>query len=124
MPNNVSLITRLETGELSIGAPRQGRTEASTLSPEGVLLGPSEASQRPRLVTQRTVTNAWVVHVGPFPPGGEFIGATPTPAVEPTAETPPGEGEQQQQQQQAPVPTATSFAPWIITLAVTPRCWC
>lgn len=119
MPNNVSLITRLETGELSIGAPRQGRTEASTLSPEGVLLGPSEPSQRPRLVTQRTVTNAWVVHVGHFPPGGAFIGATPTPVVQPTA-PPPGEGEQQQQQQ-APAATATEFAPLIMTLAVTPQ---
>lgn len=121
MPNTISLITRLETGELSIGAPRQGRTEASTLSPEGVLLGPSELSQRPRLVTQRTVKNAWVIHVGDFPPGGSFIGATPTPVVLPTVEAPPGEGDQQQQQQAAPAPTATEFAPWIITLAVTPQ---
>jgi Flp pilus assembly protein CpaB len=121
MPNTISLITRLETGELSIGAPRQGRTEASTLSPEGVLLGPSETSQRPRLVTQRTVTHAWVVHVGPFPPGGEFIGATPTPVVEPTTQPGEGQQQQQQQQQQALPPTATPFAPWIITLAVTPQ---
>jgi Flp pilus assembly protein CpaB len=122
MPNNVSLITRLETGELSIGAPRQGRTEASTLSPEGILLGPSEPSQRPRLVTQRTVTNAWVIHVGPFPPNGDFIGVPPTPTGEPTSAAPPGEGEQQQQQQQqAPAATATPFAPWIMTLAVTPQ---
>ena len=120
MPNNISFIGRLETGELVIGAPRPGRTEASTLSPQGVLLGPSEPSQRPRLVTQRTVTNAWVVHVGPFAPGGEFIGATPTPAVTATSDAPPGECEQQQQQQ-APQPTATQFAPYIITLAVTPQ---
>ncbi|MBN1562226.1 MAG: hypothetical protein JXA10_00175 [Anaerolineae bacterium] len=118
MPNNVSLITRLETGELSIGAPSQGRTEASTLSPEGVLIGPSEESQRPRLVTQRTVTNAWVIHVGDFPAGGAFIGATPTSAIEPT--TAPGEGEQQQQQQALPA-TATPFAPYIMTLAVSPQ---
>lgn len=120
MPNNVSLLTRVETGELSIGAPRQGRTEASPLSPEGVLLGPSEPSQRPRLVTQRTVTNAWVVHVGYFPPSGDFIGATPTSVVEPTA-PPPGEGDQQAPEQQVVQPTATDYVPLIITLAVSPQ---
>ncbi len=117
MPNNVSLITRLETGELSIGAPRQGRPEASTLSPEGVLLSPSEASQRPRLVTQRTVTNAWVLHVGYFPPGGDIVGATPTPQAIETV-PPPGQGEAQQA---TPQPTATPYLPLIITLAVTPQ---
>ncbi len=122
MPNNVSLITRLETGELSIGAPRQGRSEASTLSPEGVLLGPSEASQRPRLVTQRSVVNAWVLYVGYFPPGGDIIGATPTPSVLATVPPPPGAETQQQQQQAAtPAATATEFTPLIITLAVPPQ---
>lgn len=116
MPNNVSLITRLETGELSIGSPRQGRPEASTLSPEGVLLSPSEPSQRPRLVTQRTVTGAWVLRVGHFPPGGDIIGATPTPQQIETL-PPPGEGGQAT----TPQPTATPFAPLIITLAVTPQ---
>jgi Flp pilus assembly protein CpaB len=117
MPNNVSLITRLETGELSIGSPRQGRPEASTLSPEGVLLSPGESSQRPRLVTQRTVTNAWVLRVGYFPPGGDIIGATPTPQQLETLPPPPGEGGQAA----TPQPTATPFAPLIITLAVTPQ---
>jgi Flp pilus assembly protein CpaB len=116
MPNNVSLITRLETGELSIGSPRQGRPEASTLSPEGVLLSPSESSQRPRLVTQRTVTGAWVLRVGYFPPGGDIIGATPTPQQFETL-PPPGEGGQPA----TPQATATAFAPLIITLAVTPQ---
>lgn len=117
MPNNVSLITRLETGELSIGSPRQGRPEASTLSPEGVLLSPGESSQRPRLVTQRTVTSAWVLRVGYFPPGGDIIGATPTPQQLETLPPPPGEGGQAA----TPQPTATPFAPLIITLAVTPQ---
>lgn len=122
MPNNVSLITRLETGELSIGAPRQGRQEASTLSPEGVLLGPSEASQRPRLVTQRTVTDAWVLHVGYFPQGGHIVGATPTAYEVATLPPPPGEGQTQQQQAAATVaPSATPYTPLIITLAVTPQ---
>ncbi len=117
MPNNVSLITRLETGELSIGSPRQGRPEASTLSPEGVLLSPSESSQRPRLVTQRTVTGAWVLRVGYFPPNGDIIGATPTPQQLETLPPPPGEGGQAA----TPQATATAFAPLIITLAVTPQ---
>ncbi len=130
LPNNISLITRLAApegggeGGLTIGAPRQGRVEPSTLTPDGMLLGPSEPSQRPRLVTQRTVTDAFVVHVGYFPEGGEFIGATPTPEVVATTEAPPpGTETQPQQQQEAAtlLPTATAFAPLIITLAVTPQ---
>jgi Flp pilus assembly protein CpaB len=129
LPNNISLITRLvdETGQagLTIGAPRQGRVEPSTLTPDGMLLGPSEAAQRPRLVTQRTVTDAFVIHVGFFPEGGQFIGATPTPEIQATVPPPPPPGEEteQQQQQQAatPLPTATAFTPLIITLAVTPQ---
>lgn len=123
LPNNVSLITRLETGELSIGAPRQGRTEASALTPEGVLLGPSEPSQRPRLVTQYTVQNAFVVHVGYFDESGSLFGQTPTPTQIPT-QGPPGEQTQQQQQQQqaaTPLPTATLFTPLIISLGVSPQ---
>lgn len=119
LPNTISVITRAETGEMVIGAPRQGRVEASTLSPEGILVGPSETAQRPRLVTQRTITDAWVVHVGYFPPGGNIVGATPTPIVVEAAPPPPGEA-----QQNAPptaVPTATPYAPTIITLAVTPQ---
>jgi Flp pilus assembly protein CpaB len=130
LPNNISLITRIVSPEggdqgLTIGAPRQGRIEPSTLTPDGILLGPSEPSQRPRLVTQRTVTDAFVVHVGYFAEGGEFIGATPTPEEIATAAPPPPgtETDQQQQQQQAatPQPTATAYTPLIITLAVTPQ---
>jgi Flp pilus assembly protein CpaB len=120
LPNNISVITRLETGELSIGAPRQGRQEPSTLSPEGVLVGPSEPSQRPRLVTQYVVKNAFVVHVGYFPEGGNFIGATPTPME--VAPPPPVPGEATPQGQVAtPELTSTPFTPLIITLGVTPQ---
>ena len=122
LPNNISIITRLETGELSIGAPRQGRTEASTLTPEGVLLGPSELSQRPRLVTQYTVQNAFVVHVGYFDETGKFIGLTPTPTQMATV-LPPGEEQAANQQNQAttPLPSPTIYAPFIITLGVSPQ---
>lgn len=120
LPNNVSVITRLETGELSIGAPRQGRQEPSTLSPEGVLIGPSEANQRPRLVTQRTVENAFVVHVGYFPEGGDFIGATPTPMAVAPPPAPPGEGAAAESNV-TPTPTSTEYIPLVITLAVSPQ---
>lgn len=122
LPNNISLITRLEEGELVIGAPRQGRTEASTLSPEGVLLGPSETSQRPRLVTQYTVQNAFVLHVGFFDETGRLF-TTPTPMEEPTAVAPPPGEETQAQpaQQGTPLPTATPFTPLIVTLGVEPQ---
>ena len=122
LPNNISIITRLETGELSIGAPRQGRTEASTLTPEGVLLGPSEPSQRPRLVTQYTVQNAFVVHVGYFDETGKFIGLTPTPTQMATV-LPPGEqaAAQQNNQPTTPQPSPTPYTPLIITLGVTPQ---
>lgn len=120
LPNTYSIITRLETGELSIGAPRQGRQEPSTLSPEGVLVGPSESTQRPRLVTQRTVEGAFVVHVGYFPPGGNFIGSTPTPLN--LAPPPPAPGEATPEAQvTAALPTATDFSPVIITLGVLPQ---
>ncbi len=118
LPNNVSLITSLETGELIIGAPRQGRTEASALTTEGVLLGPSEASQRPRLVTQYTVQNAFVVKVGYFDETGTLFGQTPTPT--PLDVRPPGEGAQQPQNT-TPQPSATSYTPLLITLGVTPQ---
>jgi len=122
LPNNISIITRMETGELVIGAPRQGRTEASTLTPEGVLLGPSEPSQRPRLVTQYTVQNAFVVHVGYFDETGKFIGLTPTPTQMATV-LPPGEQAAAQQQNQAvtPPPSPTPYQPLIITLGVSPQ---
>jgi pilus assembly protein CpaB len=120
LPNTISVITRAETGELVIGAPRSGRTEPSTLSPEGVLVGPSETAQRPRLVTQRTVTDAWVLHVGYFPPGGNIVGATPTPIAVEAPPPAPGDPNAQQAPPTA-VPTATPYAPTIITLAVTPQ---
>jgi hypothetical protein len=126
LPNTISLITRIIEGEqtvgepitsLDFGEPRVGRPEPSTLSPQGILVGPSEQAQRPRLVTQFTVQNAWVLHVGYFPPDGNIIGATPTSMLA-TLPPPPGEGEQQAV---TPAPTATPYVPLIITLAVQPQ---
>lgn len=120
LPNNISIIARSQEGELIIGAPRQGRTQASQLTDEGILLGPSEASQRPRLVTQYTVQNAFVVHVGYFDETGKFIGLTPTPTQQETDE-PPGEDTDTQQQAATEPPTPSPFTPLIITLGVTPQ---
>ncbi|MBN1680613.1 MAG: hypothetical protein JW966_09995 [Anaerolineae bacterium] len=119
LPNNISTLTRLESGDLSIGAPRQGRQEPSTMSPEGVLVGPSENTQRPRLVVQRTIQNAFVVHVGYFPADGNFIGQTPTPMEVEAPPPPPGEGTEDQAT--TPAPSPTSYLPEIITLAVDPQ---
>jgi len=127
LPNSISLITRIVEGEqtvgepitsLDFGEPRIGRPEPSTLSPQGILVGPSEPAQRPRLVTQFTVQNAWVVHVGHFPPDGNILGATPTAMI---ATLPPAPGEGEQQQQVTPAPTATPYLPLILTLAVQPQ---
>lgn len=63
LPNKISLITRLETGELSVGEGYQGRAEASPLTPEGVLIGPGEAVQRPSRVAQCAVQEALIIHI-------------------------------------------------------------
>lgn len=81
-----------------------------------VVIHPSE-QQRPRLVTQRTVTDAQVIWVGEFPRDGRIFmpAATPTPIPEeePT-EVPEGEGE-------AVEPTTIPDRPTIVTLAVRPQ---
>jgi len=121
-PNQISVITRSETGELIFSGQLRGRPEPSPLSALGVLVSPTE-EQRPRLVTQRTIEQAKVIFVGFFPEDGRILGvrtATPTPFDTPT----PG-GEDAQQQQQAapatPAPTATPFLPVIVTLGVDPQ---
>lgn len=120
-PNRISIITRdPETEQLSFGEPLQGRTEASALSQIGVLVVPQE-SQRPRLVTQRTVSRAQVIHVGYFPADGRIVGVmSPTPFVQPTADPnaqAAGEGGA------TPItpPTATPYTPTIVTLGVPPQ---
>jgi Flp pilus assembly protein CpaB len=75
--------------------------------------------QRPRLVTQRTVTNAQVIWVGEFPDDGRIFAPAPTPTelASPTPETETsssGDGT-------APANTPVPPRPSIITLAVTPQ---
>lgn len=117
-PNAISIITRdAETGNLRFGDPLEGRPEPSTLSSLGVLIVPQE-TQRPRLVTQRTVSGAYVLYVGFFPPDGRIAGImSPTPFDTPTPNVEDG--------QPTPTPLATveptSSIPTIITLGVEPQ---
>ena len=82
-----------------------GRVEADGTTGELLYLIPSEA-QRPRLVTQRIVQNARVLHVGTFPLQETAV----TPVVQETTE-----GSEQ------PVEQVTVRPPDIITLIVRPQ---
>ncbi len=77
-PNTINYVTITEEGLIQFSEARLGREEPSTIV-DGVVIGPSEERQRPRLVTQRTVTNALVMHMGWVPEDGVIFGASPTP---------------------------------------------
>lgn len=120
-PNRISVISRTPDGQLVFSTPIEGRPEPSTLSSLGVLIIPSEAAQRPRLLTQRTVERAYVLHTGLFPLDGQLVGKiTATPFNTPTPEP-----RDEDQQQQPPTPTLpltpTDAYPTVITLAVDPQ---
>lgn len=112
-PNAYAAFRETEDG-IEILEPVLGRPDRTNFL-DTVIIVPSER-QRPRLVTQRTVQDALVVHIGEFPVGGQFIGATPTPVPveDPEAEEDVEEGE-------APPPPPTPARPDIITLGVTPQ---
>ncbi len=114
IPSEITLFTiEPESNALSLEEPIQGRPDSSAaFSPARVIVGPSE-QQRPRLVTQMTIQDALVVHVGTFPLDGRYIGVPPTPTPVPAETTGQEEG--------TPVPTPTPARPDIITLAVTPQ---
>ncbi len=109
-PNSLTLYTILEDGSIELQEPLEGRLDSTSIGP--VVVGPSER-QRPRLVTQMTIQDALVVHVGNFPPDGRFIGVPPTPTPLPVDEE-TGEG--------TPVPpTPTPARPDIVFLGVSPQ---
>lgn len=85
---------------------------------------PSEP-QRPRMVSQRTIESALVLHVGEFPLDGQFIALTDTPTPEPATATPvPEDGEEvaaEGEPAEAPTVTPTPTVPDIITLGITPQ---
>jgi len=118
VPNAYSIISADEEGNLTLSPAIRGRPEAVNLAGEiGIVSGlivPSE-QQRPRLVTQRTVQDALVVHVGEFPLDGRFIGVPPTP-------TPvPEDDDEEEEDGEAPPPPPTPSRPDIVTLGVTPQ---
>jgi pilus assembly protein CpaB len=111
VPNRITLFRITEEGDINFLEAIEGRPDSTTLGP--VIVGPSER-QRPRLITQRTIQDALVVHVGNFPPDGRFIGEPPTPTPVPVEEEAAGAGT-------PPPPTPTPSRPDIITLGVTPQ---
>lgn len=112
VPNSLTLFSIAQDGTINFLQSISGRPDTTTLGP--VIISPSER-QRPRLVTQRTIQDAFVVHVGNFPSNGRFIGIPPTPTPVPQTE------EQQTGQNTPPPPTATPARPDIITLGVPPQ---
>ncbi|MBZ0295145.1 MAG: hypothetical protein K8L99_21450 [Anaerolineae bacterium] len=108
-PNTITLINITDTG-IEFSATLPGRPDVISLGP--AIIGPSER-QRPRLVTQRTIQDALVIHVGTFPLDGAFLGRPPTPTPVPE--------EDQADNRGTPVPSPTPARPDIITLGVTPQ---
>jgi pilus assembly protein CpaB len=110
-PNFITLFQLSDEG-ITVSETLQGRPDSTSLGP--AIIGPSER-QRPRLVTQRTVQNALVLHVGEFPLNGRYIGVPPTP-------TPvPADGEESSGQEGTPLPSPTPALPTVVTLGVTPQ---
>jgi Flp pilus assembly protein CpaB len=115
-PNIQSLVTISPEG-IAIQQGVIGRFEASSILGVPVIIEPTEY-QRPRLVTQRTIENALVVHVGEYPNGGDFLG------VEEEETAPPAEGEapvEEEVEEGTPVPTPVPPRPRVVTLGVSPQ---
>ncbi len=112
-PNKLTLTSIGTDGTIQLQSAIEGELQPNSLSQFPVVVGPSER-QRPRLVTQRFVQGAFVIHVGSFPLDGHFLQKAATPIPTPT----PAEGEPTKA---APPPTATPPNPDIITLAVSPQ---
>ncbi|MCS6869895.1 MAG: SAF domain-containing protein [Anaerolineae bacterium] len=115
LPNRITLTVLRQDGSLEFQRVEGGRIEPSGDFPFPIIVSPDEV-QRPRLVTQRTVQNALVIHVGTFPPDGDFLNRRPTPLPPPTYD--PARGGPTP----LPTPTFTPLPPKdIITLAVEPQ---
>ncbi len=110
-PNTITLFNITDEG-IQFSDPFPGRPEVISLGP--AIIGPSER-QRPRLVTQRTIQDALVLHIGNFPLDGKYLGLPPTPTPPPVSEEEGG------QRSGTPVPSPTPARPDIITLGVTPQ---
>lgn len=118
VPNDLTLIDRNSEEGIQLLESIQGRPTTTTLGYDAIL-GPSER-QRPRLLTQRTVQDALVVHVGEFPTDGRFLGIPPTPT--PLPDETGAEGDTASTNgDEPPPPTPTPARPDIITLGVSPQ---
>ncbi len=110
VPNDITLIKVTQDG-IVMGQKINGRVDSTGLGQ--AIISPSE-NPRPRLVTQMTIQDALVVHMGNFPNDGRFIGVPPTPTPVPVEGQDQGNGT-------PPPPTPTPPRPDIITLGVTPQ---
>jgi Flp pilus assembly protein CpaB len=108
-PNLITLFQINEEG-ISTSQTLEGRPDSTSLGP--AIISPSER-QRPRLLTQRTVQDALVLHVGDFPLDGRLLGVPPTPTPVPDADAENDQG--------TPVPSPTPALPTVVTLGVTPQ---
>jgi len=117
-PNDLILYLEGAEGDSApiLSDPIQGRGPITTQFGDRSLIQASER-QRPRLLTQRTITDALIVHVGEFPADGRFIGAPPTPTPLPDAEV----EEEAPEEGEGPPPTPIPARPDIVTLGVTPQ---
>lgn len=111
VPNRLTLFQVAEDGTITFQEGIEGRLDSTSLGP--VIVSPSER-QRPRLVTQMTIQDALIIHMGNFPPDGRFIGVPPTPTPVPVEGEEGGGGT-------PPPPTPTPPRPDIVTLGVTPQ---
>ncbi len=109
VPNKLRLFQITDEG-IEMGEEVEGRPDSTAFGQ--VIVSPSER-QRPRLVTQMTVQDALIIHMGNFPTDGRFIGVPPTPTPVPV------EGDEEPGT--PPPPTPTPPRPDIVTLGVTPQ---
>jgi len=93
LPNIKRVVTFGESGALNLGAQINGEfnTESFTYFDPAtrdqlnvtlsIIESPSEDRPRPRLVVQRTVQDALILHVGNIRSDGRIFGTTPTPGA-------------------------------------------
>jgi Flp pilus assembly protein CpaB len=126
-PNEIALLSvtvdDLGSRQIQPVLAYSGRVENRNFPPPlgavGSITVPSE-SQRPRLVTQMTIQDALVLHVGTFPADGRlFNRPTPQPVSTQASEITPSAP---QTAGGTPVaPTATPIPPDIVAIAVSPQ---
>lgn len=114
VPNKITLFKITDQG-IQLQQGIEGRVDSSSLG--SVIVGPSER-QRPRLVTQMTIQDALIIHVGNFPANGRFIGVPPpTPTAVPQNTDQSASGNNGT----PPPATPTPARPDIITIGVSPQ---